>query len=149
MAKRKASFRQVEVIHVYIKQLGLPYEDLEQAYRRMVFNVMSRNCDDHTKNISFLLRQGDGWRLAPAYDMTFSYNPASEWIQPHLMSVNGKFKDFSLADLQAEAKVHKVGTSSAVIKEVRDAVARWPEFAQIAGVSAKERKRIRSLQEIL
>lgn len=142
-------------VHAYtqlfstIKELGLPYEDLEQAYRRMVFNVMSRNCDDHTKNISFLLKQGDGWRLAPAYDMTFSYNPASEWIQQHLMSVNGKFKDFSLADLQAEAKVHKVGSSSLVIKEVRDAVTRWPEFARIAGVSPKETQRIQSLQEIL
>lgn len=142
-------------VHAYtqlfntIRELALPYEDLEEAFRRMVFNVMARNCDDHTKNVSFILKQGEAWRLAPAYDMTFSYNPASEWIQQHLMSVNGKFKDFSLADLQAEARVHKVGTSSAVIKEVRDAVARWPEFARIAGVSPKETQRIRSLQEIL
>ncbi|MBK8801336.1 MAG: type II toxin-antitoxin system HipA family toxin [Fibrobacteres bacterium] len=142
-------------VHAYtqlfstIKELGLPYEDLEQAYRRMVFNVMARNCDDHTKNVSFLLKQGNGWRLAPAYDMTFSYNPASEWIQQHLMSVNGKFKNFALSDLQAEAKVHKVGTSNVVIKEIRAAVAQWPEFARIAGVSAKETQRIQSFQEIL
>jgi serine/threonine-protein kinase HipA len=116
-----------------IGQLGLPYEDLEEAFRRMVFNVMGRNCDDHTKNFSFLLRQGSAsWELAPAYDVTFAHNPNGEWTHQHLMSVNGKFKGFDVADLLAQSQRFGVGTARQVIEEVRAAILRWPEFAQQA-----------------
>ncbi len=126
-----------------IQRLGLPYEDLEQAFRRMVFNVLARNCDDHTKNFSFLLREDErSWRLAPAYDITFAHNPHGEWTHQHLMSVNGKFKDFRLEDLLAEAAAGRVGTAPRVIAEVTDALAQWPQFAQHAGVSEDERRRI-------
>ena len=115
--------------------LGLPYEQKEEAFRRMVFNVMSRNCDDHTKNFSFRLRAGQPWELAPAYDITFAHNPAGEWTHQHLMSINGKFKDFVLADFMAIVDRFGVGTAKSVIAEIRQAVELWPSFAEKAGLS--------------
>ena len=128
--KKKGTNAYAQLFHT-LGQLALPYEDLEEAFRRMVFNVMARNCDDHTKNFAFLLRQGGTrWELAPAYDVTFAHNPKGEWTHQHLMSVNGKFKGFDVADLLAEAGRFGVGTAKRVIEEVRAAVLRWPEFAQ-------------------
>lgn len=122
-----------------IDQLGLSYEAKEEAFRRMVFNVMGRNCDDHTKNFSFLLREGSkAWELAPAYDVTFAHNPAGEWTHQHLMSVNGKFKDFVLDDLMAEANRFGIGTAKQVIADVRKAVAAWSTYAAAADLPAAE-----------
>ena len=118
--------------------LNLPYEQLEEAFRRMTLNVMGRNCDDHTKNFSFRLRQGEAWSLSPAYDITFAHNPDGEWTNQHLMSVNGKFKDFREDDLLAVADRFAIGSAPKVIRQVRDAVKAWPEFAGSAGVSAQQ-----------
>ena len=112
-----------------IGQLGLPYEQKEDAFRRMAFNVMGRNCDDHTKNISFRLRQGHAWELAPAYDVTFAHNPTGEWTSQHLMSVNGKFKDFTLNDLLEVGDRFAIGSAPAVVSQVREAIKNWPHFA--------------------
>jgi serine/threonine-protein kinase HipA len=114
-----------------VSQLELPYEDMEEAFRRMVFNVMGRNCDDHSKNFSFLLRKGSrAWALAPAYDVTFAHNPHGEWTNQHLMSVNGKFRGFEAADLLAEARRFGIGSAPRVIDEVRTAIRKWSQFAQ-------------------
>jgi serine/threonine-protein kinase HipA len=118
-----------------IQALALPYEQKEEAFRRMVFNVMGRNCDDHTKNLSFRLRQGHLWELAPAYDITFAHNPKGEWTSQHLMSVNGKFKNFLEADLLEVADRFAIGTAKSVISTVRDAVKAWPDFAGQAELS--------------
>nr|WP_295083702.1 type II toxin-antitoxin system HipA family toxin [uncultured Roseateles sp.] len=129
-----------------VERLGLPYEDREEAFRRMVFNVLGRNCDDHTKNFSFLLREGEmAWRLAPAYDVTFAHNPTSEWTHQHLMSVSGKFKGFVMSDLMAEAENFKIGTARKVIAEVQSAIRQWPAFAQQAGLPEAEQQRISDL----
>ena len=117
-----------------ISELDLPYPDLEEAFRRMAFNVLARNCDDHTKNFSFRLRQGQAWELAPAYDVTFAHNPNGEWTHQHLMSVNGKFKDFTAADLLAEASRFGIGTARRVLGEVQGAIKGWRKFAESAGV---------------
>jgi serine/threonine-protein kinase HipA len=120
-------------------QLNLRYEEMEEAFRRMVFNVMGRNCDDHTKNFSFLLREGSAtWELSPAYDVTFAHSPTSEWTHQHLMSVNGKFKDFEIEDLLAEADRFKIGTARDVIVQVREAIQQWPRFAEAAGLPENE-----------
>ncbi len=120
-------------------RLQLPYEQMEEAFRRMVFNVMGRNCDDHTKNFSFLLREGSTtWALAPAYDITFAHNPQGEWTNQHLMSVNGRFKGHTVADLLAEADRYKIGTAKRVIEQVRNALRRWPQFAEAAGLPEAE-----------
>jgi len=126
-----------------ISQLDLPYEDMEEAFRRMVFNVMGRNCDDHSKNFSFLLRQDRPiWTLAPAYDVTFAHNPKGEWTHQHLMSVNGKFKDFEVADLLAEARRFGVGSAPRVINEVRTAIKEWREFAQQAQLADEQAQEV-------
>lgn len=118
-----------------MRGLGLPYEDFEEAFRRMAFNVMARNCDDHSKNFSFLLKQGEPWRLAPAYDVTFAHNPKGEWTHQHLMSVNGKFKGFTRDDLLEEADRYKVGTAPKVLAQVAAAVGQWTKFAEEARIS--------------
>jgi len=128
-----------------MKQLGLPREDVVEAFRRMTFAVMAKNCDDHTKNVSFVLRNGGRWRLAPAYDVTFAHNPRGEWTNQHLMSVNGRFRDFTADDLLAEADRFGIGEAKAILVQVREAVGKWPEFAAAAGVAAKEIARIGTL----
>lgn len=125
-----------------IRELNLPYRDREEAFRRMVFNAMARNCDDHTKNFAFRLRRGQPWELAPAYDVTFAHNPKGEWTHQHLMSINGKFKDFSEQDLLAEAERFAIGTAPAVIDQVRAAILRWSVFAERAGLAKAQAQRI-------
>ena len=125
-----------------VSRLGLDYAALEESFRRMAFNVMAANCDDHTKNISFMLREGMRWELAPAYDVTYAYNPSGEWTWQHLMAVNGKFADISRADLLAVADRFGIGTAPKVLKQVREAVAAWPDFAGQAGVNTTEMNRI-------
>lgn len=125
-----------------ISDLVLPYEDMEEAFRRMVFNVMARNCDDHTKNFSFRLKKGQAWELAPAYDIIFAHNPDSPWTQQHLMSVNGKFKDISVADMLMEAERFGIGTAERVIDDVRKSVLLWEEFASNAGISEEQKAHI-------
>ncbi len=127
-----------------MKRLGLPYQQREEAYRRMVFNVMSRNCDDHTKNFAFRLQRDQQWELAPAFDITYAHNPNGKWTHQHLMSVNGKFKDFVERDLLEEADVLGIGTAPTVITQVREAVRQWSRFADAADVSETERERIRA-----
>ncbi|MBL8748037.1 MAG: type II toxin-antitoxin system HipA family toxin [Planctomycetes bacterium] len=128
-----------------MRQLDLPREDLVEAFRRMAFAVMARNCDDHTKNVAFVLRQGRPWRLAPAYDVTFAHNPRGEWTNQHLMSVNGRFRDIGADDLLAEADRFAIGEGKAILAEVRTALARWHEFAAAAGVATAEIERIATL----
>jgi serine/threonine-protein kinase HipA len=111
----------------------------------MVFNVMTRNCDDHTKNFSFLLRQGGAWELAPANDITFAYDLKSEWKHQHLMSVNGKFKDFKMQDMQKGADKFGVGEGPSIINKVREAIKLWPSFAKKAGVNKNEIERMGQL----
>lgn len=139
--KKKGTNSYAQLFDTMVR-LGLPYEQKEEAYRRMVFNVMSCNCDDHTKNFAFLLHQGQPWELTPAYDVTFAHNPRGEWTSQHLMSVNGKFKDFTEGDLLAEADRFAIGTAPRVIDEVRQAVLSWQAFANEAGISTRELQRI-------
>lgn len=119
-------------------ELGLPYEQMEEAFRRMALNVMGRNCDDHAKNFSFRLRQGAAWELAPAYDVTFAHNPQGEWTNQHLMSVNGKFKGHTEDDLLAVADRFAIGSAQTVLRQVRDAVKAWPDFAARAGMGTQQ-----------
>jgi serine/threonine-protein kinase HipA len=125
-------------------RLRLPYSSREEVFRRMVFNVMSRNCDDHSKNFSFRLKQGAAWELAPAYDVTFAHNPQSKWTHQHLMSVNGKFSGFAQEDLLAVADRFAIGTAARVIDQVRKAIKAWPRYASKAGVSTKQMQSIES-----
>ncbi len=115
-----------------VTRLGLGKDDLQQAYRRMVFNVMAVNRDDHTKNFSFLRRENSGWELSPAYDVTHNYRPASAWTQRHNLSVNGRTIDIRIADLYQVGERHEVPGYKRVVREVRDAVDAWHTFASKA-----------------
>lgn len=141
--KKKGTNSYTQLFDTMVR-LGMPYEQKEEALRRMVFNVMARNCDDHTKNFAFRLRQGRPWELSPAYDVTFAHNPRGEWTAQHLMSVNGKFKDFAKDDLLAEADRFAIGTGPRVIEQVRQAISSWRSFAAQAGVGSRELERIQA-----
>jgi serine/threonine-protein kinase HipA len=104
----------------------------------MAFNVMARNCDDHTKNHAFRLKQGGRWELAPAFDVTHAHNPNGEWTYQHLMSVNGKFDGIGRDDLMAVAKRFGVVGARDTLVQVRDAVGRWLEFADMAKLPESE-----------
>ncbi|HEX4059162.1 MAG TPA: type II toxin-antitoxin system HipA family toxin [Galbitalea sp.] len=130
--------------------LGLDAQAREQAFRRMAFNVLARNCDDHTKNHSFLLDDPTAsWRLSPAYDVTFAYNPRGEWTYQHLMAVNGKFSSISRADLLAVADRFRVPKPRRLLTDVAAAIAGWEGFAAAAGLSAELTTDIRSTYEPL
>ena len=114
-----------------IRQLKLPMAAVEEQFRRMVFNIVARNQDDHVKNIAFLMNKQGEWSLAPAFDVTYSYNPSGSWTATHQMTLNGKRDGFTLADFEACAKssLMKRGRAKTLIDEVQAAVRRWPEFA--------------------
>jgi len=114
------------------QRLGLGADALEQLFRRMVFNVMARNQDDHTKNIAFLMNRQGEWRLAPAYDIIYCYNPNGAWTRRHQMSVNGKHDHFEKADFEAVAKrfnIFRKNGVDEVLEKTAAALARWPKFA--------------------
>lgn len=125
-----------------VRNLGLGDAALQQAFRRMAFNVMARNCDDHTKNFGFRLKQGGGWELAPAFDVTHAHNPKGEWTSQHLMSVNGRFEDIARGDLLAISDRFLVPKAKALLDEVRAAVSDWPKYATDAEVPAAKQHEI-------
>jgi serine/threonine-protein kinase HipA len=118
-----------------VAQLGLGDDALQQTFLRMAFNVMSRNYDDHTKNVSFLLKEGQSWELAPAYDLTHAHNPNGKWTYQHLMSVDGKFDGITRTDLLAEADRFGVPRKEELLGDVRSALDNWTEHAKAAGLS--------------
>ena len=127
-----------------IRQLNLPMATVEEQFRRMAFNIIARNQDDHVKNIAFLMDKTGQWSLAPAFDMIYSHNPAGDWTATHQMTMNGKRDGFTLADFRACAKnaVMKRGRADAIVEEVRAAVSKWPDFAEQAQVLKTWRKQI-------
>jgi len=127
-----------------IDALGLDDAARAQAYRRLVFNWMAANCDDHTKNHSFLMDEQGRWSLSPAYDLTHAFNPRGEWTYQHLMSVNGRFSGLTRADLTVFAERHRVLGAGAIIDEVADAIAAWPEHAAAAGLSPAAAEAVRT-----
>jgi serine/threonine-protein kinase HipA len=129
-----------------IRQLGLPMQTVEEQFRRMVFNIVGRNQDDHVKNIAFLMNKRGDWSLSPAFDMNYSYNPSGPWTSSHQMTLNGKGDDFVLDDFKACAKAAsmKRGRAETIIEEVRTVVARWREYADEAGVNPEQREKIQS-----
>ena len=125
-----------------MRELKLTYRDAEQMFRRMVFNVIARNCDDHTKNFAFRLKQDSKWELAPAYDLCHAYRPGSEWVSQHALSINGKRKDITKADLLVIGESIKCKKASAIIDEIDDTVNQWKIFANEVDVQTKLREEI-------
>jgi serine/threonine-protein kinase HipA len=121
-----------------IDRLRLGPATRAEAFRRMVFNVVAANCDDHTKNHSFLMDRAGQWRLSPAYDVTHAYNPQGAWTHQHLMSVNGRFSGITRQDCLTVADRFLVPDAKAVLRQVAEAVRQWPVFAQKAGLPEDE-----------
>ena len=117
-----------------MRALRLPYSAAKEMFRRMVFNVVVRNQDDHTKNISFLMGEDGVWRLSPAYDMGYAYNPQGGWTATHQMSINGKFDDITRNDLLAFAALNNIKDASSIIDMVCETASRWPFIAKNCGV---------------
>lgn len=125
-----------------MRQMQLPYTQQEEFYRRMVFNVITRNHDDHTKNHSFIMDRSGKWRLAPAYDLCYSYNPQGRWTNRHQMSINGKQDGFTFEDLRTVADKMGIKREKEIIEKVVDTVSDWSKFAQEAGVKVNHIKEI-------
>ena len=119
--------------------LDLPQADLAEIYRRALFNILARNQDDHTKNIAFIMDRRGGWRLAPAYDLIYAYNPSGAWTHRHQMTFAGKRENFTTADLLAAAGAAnlKPAKAKAILGQVQHAVANWPIHAATANVSSE------------
>jgi serine/threonine-protein kinase HipA len=132
------------------RQLALPMAAVEEQFRRMLFNILARNQDDHVKNIAFLMDKEGLWTLAPAFDVTYSYNPSGSWTATHQMTLNGKRDGFVMADVHAGAKTAglKRGRADALVEEVRDAITRWRDFAGRAKLSDEVSERIRKAHRL-
>jgi serine/threonine-protein kinase HipA len=120
-----------------IRNLGLSHDATEQLFRRMVFNVIARNQDDHVKNIAFLMNRAGSWELAPAYDMTYAYRPDSQWTGRHQMSLNGKRDGFTRQDFREVGRraMLKRGRAEGILEEVHEVVSRWRDYAAEAQVN--------------
>ncbi|CAD5281482.1 MULTISPECIES: type II toxin-antitoxin system HipA family toxin [unclassified Imperialibacter] len=114
--------------------LGLPYPQAEQLYRRMVFNVMGRNCDDHTKNFAFMMDKTGQWALSPAFDVCHAYRPDSDWVSQHALSINGKRTAITKNDLLAVANQMNVKKAASIIQEIAEVVSHWGKYAEQVGV---------------
>lgn len=129
-----------------IRRLDLPREDLEQQVLRAVFNVVARNQDDHVKNIAFLMNKQGGWRLSPAFDLTYAMNPEGKWTNRHQMTINNKLDHFEREDLLAlgqSAGIKKNQTNN-MLEQVVQTVQNWPLYAARAGVPEDWVTRIQS-----
>lgn len=148
-AMRHFDFRELglysyEDLFETMRMLGLPYPQAEQMYRRMVFNVLSKNCDDHTKNFGFMMDQNGQWSLAPAYDVCHAYRPSSAWVNQHCLSLNGKRKDFERKDLLEVARKMNIKNAESIISEIGIVISRWATYANEQGVNPVLRDSIES-----
>jgi len=124
-------------VYSVIRQLRLPHTSIEQLYRRMVFNVIAQNCDDHTKNIAFLMNKKGQWALAPAYDITYAFDPTGRWNFQHFLSVNGKYKNITPVDMLEVGRKQGVKNAKHIIDNVKEVTAHWPLYARKSGVPKK------------
>jgi serine/threonine-protein kinase HipA len=124
-----------EQVFQTMRLLRLKYPEAEQMFRRMTFNVLATNCDDHTKNFSFCLKQDGEWKLAPAYDVCYSYDPGNIWVNQQTLSVNGKHKKIKKEDLMSVAKANSIKKGDRVIEEINAVVKDWKGFADRVGVN--------------
>jgi len=129
-----------------VRKLGLPMNVVEEQFRRMAFNIIARNQDDHVKNIAFLMDRSGNWSLSPAFDMTYSFQPSGKWTSSHQMTLNGKRDGFVLDDFKACARTisMKRGRAEAILADVKNVVMHWRDYADEACVPALQRDEIQS-----
>ena len=125
-----------------MRELRLPYPAAEQMFRRMVFNVIARNCDDHTKNFSFRLKKDSEWELTPAYDICHAYQPGHAWVSQHILSINGKRTDITKKDLLTIADATRIRKAHEIIEQINEVVRNWTTYANLVEVHPKLRASI-------
>lgn len=133
-----------EQVFQVMRMLKLTYPEAEQMYRRMVFNVMASNCDDHTKNFAFRLKQDGKWELAPAFDICYAYDPNNVWVSQHSLSINGKHSEIQKEDLLTLARANNIRRGELIINEINEIVCNWERYAKSVDVSSKLTGSIRS-----
>ena len=143
--RQSESYSYEQAIQV-IRRMGLPRKDMDQQVLRAIFNIVGRNCDDHVKNIAFLMNRRGEWRLSPAFDISYAWNVSGEWTSQHQMSVNGKRDGFIREDLLVLAKAADIKKVRAeqMIQRVIEIMHRWPDFAGKAGVNHEQVKKIQA-----
>jgi len=134
-----------EQVFQAMRSLRLPYTDAEQMFRRMVFNVIACNHDDHTKNISFLMNNSGQWSLAPAYDITYAYNPDNLWLSQHQLSINSKRRNINPDDLLTTAARMNIKKAREIIEQVNEVVNNWENYAQMACVPDQQAEKINNI----
>ncbi len=127
-----------------MRMLGLPYPQAEQLYRRMVFNVMGRNCDDHTKNFAFTMDKNAEWKLSPAFDVCHAYRPGSDWVSQHALSIGGKRMNIEKADLLKIAKEMNIKKPESIINQIADVIGQWEKYASQTMVEPELKKSIKA-----
>lgn len=135
-----------EMLALRCIDLGIPQKQLDELFRRMVFNVLAVNNDDHVKNFSFLMNKEGVWSLSPAYDLTYSYDPRNKWLSQHQMTINGKGNDIKIHDLLMCAKVMRINKTKAtkIINEVKTVVLDWQKYASSLSI---EKSIIKTINE--
>lgn len=132
-----------------MRELKLPYPDIEQLYRRMIFNIAARNQDDHTKNISFLMDKFGEWRLSPAYDIIYAYNASQGLTSKHQMQANGKRDDFQKEDLILVGDKNGIKNCKKIIEEILESILKWPELAKKEGLSKDKINKIKKMHRFI
>lgn len=138
-----------EQVFQTMRILRLTYPEAEEMFRRMVFNVLATNYDDHTKNFSFILKKNDDWRLAPAYDLCFSFDETNQWVSSQTLSVNGKRLNITKEDLMTIAKENSIKKGEKIIQEINHVVKSWNQFAREAEVRKDLKEKISQNLNIL
>lgn len=153
-AMRHFDFNEVNVysyeeLFETMRMLGLSYPEAQELFRRMVFNVMSRNCDDHTKNFAFVMQESGNWQLSPAYDVCHAYRPGSDWVSQHALSINGKRKNNTREDLLTVGKRMNIKNTEEMIDKVSSVVSKWSDYATAVNVDDQLRDAIGATHLIL
>ena len=148
-AMRHYDFKDIDIysyedLFETMRLLVLPYPQAEQLFRRMVFNVIARNCDDHTKNFAFTMDKSGEWSLSPAFDVCHAYRPSSTWVSQHCLSVNGKRKNIERADLLEVARKMNIKGASEIIDQVDQVIGKWKKYADDLKVDPELREAIKS-----
>jgi serine/threonine-protein kinase HipA len=127
-----------------MEKLGLRRDEIEQQFRRMVFNIVARNQDDHVKNIAFLMSRKGQWSLSPAFDVAYSYNPSGDWTSSHQMTLNGKRDGFGMQDFEACGRLARLkqGQAKSIVKEIQSIVSKWRDYADSVSVHPDQRDEI-------
>ncbi len=125
-----------------MRALRLDYQEAEEMFRRMTFNVLAKNCDDHTKNFSFRMKKDEKWTLTPAYDVCHAYDPKSIWVSEHALSINGKRKNQTKEDLLTIAKSMNIKKAEIIIQDIYGVVQNWKQYADVVAVDKRMRDEI-------